>query len=133
MKETRLLFSIRLLVCLFAFNVIVSAQTGNVSGTVTESVRNSNLSGVLIRVESQSIQTVSDASGKYLLQGIRPGKVTPTISKTTRAPMDSVSSTGSSDSSARETTIKPTVARRISNRLTRVRWRSTVSICVTTN
>lgn len=76
MKETNLLRSVCLFVCLLAFHLIANAQTGNVSGTVTESARNSILSGVLIRVEAQAIQTVSDASGKFLLQGVRPGKVT---------------------------------------------------------
>jgi iron complex outermembrane receptor protein len=51
------------------------AQTGNISGTVTESARNSNLSGVSIRVEGQTIETVTDDSGRYLLQGVRTGTV----------------------------------------------------------
>ena len=63
------------LLLLLTIQVIVNAQTGNVSGTVTESVRKLTLTGVSVRVEGQGIQTVTDDSGRYLLQGIRAGTV----------------------------------------------------------
>src|SRR5215470_16283275 len=64
-----------LLLLLLATQVVANAQTGNVSGTVTESTRKLTLSGVSVRVEGQGIQTVTDESGRYLLQGVRAGKV----------------------------------------------------------
>ncbi|MEP7343090.1 MAG: TonB-dependent receptor [Acidobacteriota bacterium] len=63
------------LLLLLAIPVAANAQTGNVSGTVTESSRKSNLPGVSVRVEGQGIQTVTDESGRYLLQGVRAGTV----------------------------------------------------------
>src|SRR5215510_11826989 len=63
------------LLLLWAIQVVAHAQTGNVSGTVTESSRKLTLTGVSVRVEGQGIQTVTDDSGRYLLQGVRAGKV----------------------------------------------------------
>src|SRR5215813_11101384 len=76
MTKTRLLRPVWLVLCLLAFHLSANAQIGNISGTVTDAVRNSNLTGVLVRVEGQTLQTVTDVSGRYLLQGLRPGKVT---------------------------------------------------------
>src|SRR5262245_51141854 len=75
MTKTRLLRPAWLVLYLIAFHFSVNAQTGNISGTVTDASRNSNLSGVLVHVEGQALQTVTDESGRYLLQGIRAGKV----------------------------------------------------------
>src|SRR5262245_39899223 len=58
-----------------AIATAVVAQSGNVSGTITESSRNLSLSGVSVRVVGQPIEAVTDASGKYLLQGVRAGAV----------------------------------------------------------
>src|SRR5262249_568605 len=63
------------LILLLAIQVVGNAQTGNVSGTVTESSRKLTLAGVSVRVEGQGIQTVTDDSGRYLLQGVRAGTV----------------------------------------------------------
>src|SRR5215813_8400677 len=63
------------LLLLLTIQVVANAQTGNISGTVTESVRKLALTGVSVRVEGQGIQTVTDDSGKYLLQGVRAGTV----------------------------------------------------------
>ncbi len=64
------------LVCIFlAIPIVANAQTGNVSGTVTESSRKLTLTGVSVRVEGQGIQAVTDESGRYLLQGVRAGTV----------------------------------------------------------
>src|SRR5215510_7170753 len=63
------------LLLLFTIQIIVSAQTGNVSGSVTESARKLALTGASVRVEGQGIQAVTDDSGRYLLQGVRAGKV----------------------------------------------------------
>jgi TonB-dependent receptor len=60
---------------LSVMQVFANAQTGNVSGTVTESIRRLTLTGVSVRVEGQGIQTVTDDSGRYLLQGVRAGTV----------------------------------------------------------
>src|SRR5215470_6218601 len=76
MTNTRLLRPAGLVLCLLALHLSANAQIGNISGTVTDAARNSNLSGVLVRVEGQALQTVTDESGRYLLQGLRPGKVT---------------------------------------------------------
>jgi TonB-dependent receptor len=59
----------------FLIALSIHAQTGNVSGTVTESARSSSLSGALIKVEGQGIQTVTDESGRFLLQGVKAGTV----------------------------------------------------------
>ncbi len=67
------LFLIALL--LLAARVVANAQTGNISGAVTDSSRKLALSGALVRVEGQGIQTVTDDSGRYLLQGVRAGAV----------------------------------------------------------
>src|SRR5215813_1419774 len=63
------------LLLLLPIQFVAYAQTGNVAGTVTESVRKLALTGVSVRVEGQGIQTVTDDSGRYLLQGVRAGKV----------------------------------------------------------
>lgn len=67
----------RLVFLLFwaALAVTAQAQTGNVSGTVTESTRKLTLAGVAVRVEGQGIQAVTDEAGRYLLQGVRVGTV----------------------------------------------------------
>ena len=63
------------LLCLAGSAAVANAQTGNVSGTVTEASRKATLTGVSVRVEGQGIQTVTDESGRYLLQGVRAGTV----------------------------------------------------------
>src|SRR5215475_13909945 len=63
------------LLLLLAIQVVANAQTGNVSGSVTESARKLTLTGVSVRVEGHGIQTVTDDSGRYLLQGVRAGAV----------------------------------------------------------
>src|SRR5215475_3669197 len=63
------------LALLLVILVVANGQTGNVSGTVTEAVRKLTLSGASVRVEGQGIQTVTDDSGRYLLQGVRAGTV----------------------------------------------------------
>src|SRR5262245_32465066 len=75
MSKIYLLRPIGFLLFLSAIQVVVNAQTGNVSGTVTESSRKLALTGVSVRVEGQGIQTVTDESGRYLLQGVRAGTV----------------------------------------------------------
>ena len=52
---------------------LLQAQTGSVSGTVTEASRKTALTGVEIRVEGQGIRAVSDDSGRFTLQGVRTG------------------------------------------------------------
>ena len=75
MSKLHLLHSIVFLFLLAAIPWAANAQTGNVSGTVTESSRKLALTGVSVRVEGQGIQTVTDDSGRYLLQGVRAGVV----------------------------------------------------------
>ena len=65
---------------LMTTELIANAQTGNIAGTVTESSRDTHLMGVAIRVEGQGMQTVTNASGQYLLQGVRAGTVKVTAS-----------------------------------------------------
>ncbi|HEY6806379.1 MAG TPA: TonB-dependent receptor [Pyrinomonadaceae bacterium] len=72
---TRIRAELLSLFFLLLFAASINAQTGNVSGTVTDSARSSNLAGALVRVEGQGIQAVTDASGKYLLQGVPAGTV----------------------------------------------------------
>ncbi|HEY7182056.1 MAG TPA: TonB-dependent receptor [Blastocatellia bacterium] len=60
---------------ILVIQVVANGQTGNVSGTVTEAIRKLTLSGASVRVEGQGIQTVTDDSGRYLLQGVRAGTV----------------------------------------------------------
>jgi hypothetical protein len=62
------------LILLLAIQIVAKAQTGNVSGTVTGASRKSALPGVSVRVEGQGIQTVTDESGRCLLQGVRAGR-----------------------------------------------------------
>ena len=75
MSKISLLRPVGFLLFLLAIPVIAQAQTGNVSGTVTESSRKLTLAGASVRVEGQGIQTVTDESGRYLLQGVRAGTV----------------------------------------------------------
>ncbi|HET6977385.1 MAG TPA: TonB-dependent receptor [Pyrinomonadaceae bacterium] len=74
MKIFNPLFAISLFVVL-ALPLLVHAQTGNISGTVSAESRNLSLSGASVRVEGQAIEAVTDESGKYLLQGVRAGTV----------------------------------------------------------
>jgi hypothetical protein len=60
---------------MFTIDLVVLAQSGNVSGTVTEESRNLSLSGVSVHIEGQRIEAVTDASGRYLLQGVKAGSV----------------------------------------------------------
>src|SRR5262245_41815120 len=63
------------LLLLSAMQVVANAQTGNVSGTVTESIRDLTLAGASVRVGVQVIQRGTDDSGRYLLQAVRAGTV----------------------------------------------------------
>ncbi len=64
----------------FILPMAALAQTGNIAGTVTDSARNLSLAGVSVKVEGQGIQSVTDESGRYLLQGVKAGNVKITAS-----------------------------------------------------
>lgn len=49
------------------------AQSGNISGTVTDSSRRGILVGAQVQVEGQPFVTSTDESGKYVLLGIPAG------------------------------------------------------------
>jgi carboxypeptidase family protein len=79
---TKLLF---LPLCLCLANTL-EGQTGNISGTVTESTTNSVLAGAQVALEGRPIQTATNPSGHYLLQGIPAGTVKVTVSYIGMAP-----------------------------------------------
>jgi hypothetical protein len=58
----------------------VHAQTGNVSGTVTDSSHSGILAGARVTVEGQAFSTSTDASGRYLLLGLPSGPAKITVS-----------------------------------------------------
>lgn len=80
MKINKLFRLVGVLFLLLGIHIAADAQTGNISGTITESVRNLSLAGASIKVEGQGIQTVTDESGRYLLQGVKAGVVKVTAS-----------------------------------------------------
>src|SRR5688572_8195319 len=61
---------------LFAFATEAFAQTGRVTGVVTDAVTNQPLSGVQIAAEGSTIGNLTNQDGRYLLQGLRPGTYT---------------------------------------------------------
>lgn len=54
---------------------VLQAQTGNISGSITEPARHSALPGAQIAVDGQGIRTTADESGRYLLLGVAAGTV----------------------------------------------------------
>lgn len=64
-----------LIIFLLSLHFFTYGQVGSVAGTVTEASRNMTLSGALITIESSGLTAVSDESGRFVLQGIRPGPV----------------------------------------------------------
>ncbi|MBX3300055.1 MAG: TonB-dependent receptor [Acidobacteria bacterium] len=58
----------------------VLAQSGSVSGTVTESSRGLALSGASVRVEGSPNVAVTDGSGRFVLLGVAAGKAKLTVS-----------------------------------------------------
>ncbi len=60
--------------------LVVYAQTGNVSGTVTDAVHHNTVPGASVRVDGQGMQTATDEYGHYLLQGVRAGEAKITAS-----------------------------------------------------
>lgn len=72
MKQQLLLFSL-----LAASQVAFAQQAGNnVRGTIVGAVSNEPMSGVIIKVLNQDIQTVTFADGSFVLPNLRPGKYT---------------------------------------------------------
>src|SRR5262245_1201698 len=58
----------------------IYAQTGNVAGTVSESLRKGLVTGAEVTVEDSALRTVTDDSGRYTLLGLPSGKVRITVS-----------------------------------------------------
>src|SRR5262245_1830597 len=58
----------------------LSAQSGNVSGTVTDSSQRAVLVGAQVKVEGETLTTATDDSGRYKLLGVRAGNVKVTVS-----------------------------------------------------
>lgn len=58
----------------------VLAQSGSVSGTVTESSRGLALSGASVKVEGSPNVAVTDGSGRFVLLGVAAGKAKLTVS-----------------------------------------------------
>lgn len=50
------------------------AQTGNISGTVTDASGSAVLVGAQVRIEGQGRNITTDASGRYLVLGVPAGK-----------------------------------------------------------
>src|SRR5262245_52940841 len=71
-------------ICYFILTNLLSvhllAQSGNVSGTVTDSSRHAVLVGAQVQVEGQALRTSTDASGRFLLLGVPAGTVKVTVS-----------------------------------------------------
>src|SRR5690349_23751606 len=62
-----------------ALMLALYAQTGNVSGTVTDSSHNV-LVGAQVQVEGVALNTSSDDSGRYKILGVPAGSVKVTVS-----------------------------------------------------
>src|SRR5262245_5459057 len=62
-----------------ALMLTLYAQTGNVSGTVTDSSHNV-LVGAQVQVEGRALNTASDDSGRYKILGVPVGQVKVTVS-----------------------------------------------------
>jgi TonB-dependent receptor len=58
----------------------LNAQTGNISGTVTDSSRQGSLVGALVKAEGQGRTTSTDAAGRYLMLAVPAGTVKVTVS-----------------------------------------------------
>jgi TonB-linked SusC/RagA family outer membrane protein len=56
-----------------AFASLASAQTGRVTGVVTEAATGKPLSGVQVYIEGTNYYNLTNAEGRYLLQNVRPG------------------------------------------------------------
>lgn len=75
MNQTRinLIFSCFLTLILFSAN-IVFAQSGKISGKVTDKSTGETLIGLTVGIEGTTKGAVTDVDGKYTLQGLIPGK-----------------------------------------------------------
>jgi len=58
----------------------LSAQSGNVAGTVTDSSLNGALVGARVEIEGRRLATATDDSGRYLLLGVPAGAAKLTVS-----------------------------------------------------
>src|SRR5262245_48624297 len=63
-----------------ALVLIAHAQTGNISGTVTDSSKRAVLVGAQVKIEGQAGGTTTDDSGRYLLLGLPVGPAKLTVS-----------------------------------------------------
>jgi TonB-linked SusC/RagA family outer membrane protein len=70
-RPSRHLFLMPLAVLAFATSA--SAQTGRVTGIVTEASTGKPLSGVQVYIEGTNYHNLTNAEGRYLLQNVRPG------------------------------------------------------------
>ena len=68
------------LVCLLAVSSALHAESGNLAGTVIESLRKTLLVGAEVAIEGTPMKTATDDSGRYTLLGVPAGKVKLTVS-----------------------------------------------------
>src|SRR5436190_1897391 len=80
-KVRTLIFNAAL--CFIAINTVavaLHAQTGNISGTVTDASGSAVLVGAQVRIEGQGRNISTNASGRYVALGVPVGKVKVTVS-----------------------------------------------------
>lgn len=70
----------RAILFLFVTAIPSFAQVGNIAGSVTESTRQTLLSGALVTVDGSVINAATDDSGGYRLLGVPAGKLKVTVS-----------------------------------------------------
>ena len=75
-----------ILILSVAASLDLQAQTGNISGTVTDSSREGALVGASVTVDGRALATTTDASGHYLLLGAPIGKASVKVSYLGLAP-----------------------------------------------
>ncbi len=64
------------LIILLGISFPVIAQTGNISGTITEEGTNETLPGVNVRIVGSNFGAATDPDGKFIIRNIRPGEYT---------------------------------------------------------
>jgi TonB-dependent receptor len=71
---------LRTTILVFLLFGVLHAQTGNISGTVTEASGHAALVSAKVTVEGQELTTATGDSGRYLLLGVKPGAAKVTVS-----------------------------------------------------
>src|SRR5262245_47669935 len=77
---TRLSSITRALFIMSLFLSSAFAQSGNISGTVTDSSKRDVLVGAQVQVDGQPFSTSTDNSGRYVLLGVPAGMTKVTVS-----------------------------------------------------